>query len=637
MNKPIKQFLSLILCVLLAFSAAAGTAETASESDGTRVIKIREAVAEGGSDALWELVNPHYASGTFRQDGYAELYIWQPDGPSFPTQYADEYPLINSYMVKMQETSGVGFDLERLIVYDVYAGATCYENDISGDILPNGPVHIDPYGSFTYRYGSVADGNARHVVVAAIGTDDNGHPLEFYGVMEQLNFLPDSAAATPEYNTDNLRYDADFEVEVAEGVWWVPVRALGGSRYTNREIAAMVEHSPEEKQAEISTLYEAVQLFQISNFTYSGDNVEIWENKLKWEHCKPGYHSVRTNTGCCAADTSWLNYILSGDYEQMGVLSISVPDDDGHAINYIYHDGYYYFIDLVCYEAENIRAAAVETGNMSDYRNADAVSGGVHKVRNPEDFVKYYVDNAANPPALFILYESENVLPEAIQTVKGQETIYFPEGYDVKVMEGKNPQKFDLQFVKGPEKTNPWKGLRGAKYKVDPKYLGEGSVSDPLTAYKPGDVLTLEDLTEDMTAVIDGTGYHILSNPESGMCFESSVGLNGDYLYALRLPLGRYSEELKDMDSLVLGELTVEIIRAVPETQIILCSCEGDKLTVLEVMNGKYYDTRKIVLEKNEDGSWPGTPEYWYLLVTRNGETVECEFAIFKCGVSDES
>ena len=637
MSTTVKRWIGLALSVLLVFSAAAGTAETAPAADETRTVKISEAVAEGGGPALWELVNTRYSTDNLCQDGYAELFIWQPDGPSFPTQYEDDWPMLNNYSVNIQETAGTGFNLEQLIFYDVYASMRCIENNVTGDILPNGPVHIDPYGSFSFRYASPADGNARYSVAAAIGTDDNGHPLEFYGVMQQINFLPDSAVATPEYNTDNLRHDADFEVEVADGVWWVPARALGGSRYSNREIAAMVEQTPEEKQEKISTLYEAVQLFQISNFTYTLDNVDIWENKLKWTHCKPGYHSVRTNTGCCAADTSWLNYILSGDYEQLGVLSISVPDDDGHAINYIYHDGYYYFIDLVCYEAENIRATAVETGNMSDYRNSDPVSGSVHKVKNPEDFVKYYVDNAAHPPALFLMYESEYCLPSAIQTVKGLETIYFPEGYDVKVMEGKNPQKFDLQFVKGPEKTNPWKGLRDARYSVDPKYLGDGTASEPLTAYKPGDVLTLEDFTEDMTAVIDGTRYHILSKPEFGMCFESRLQLYGDYLYALRLPLGRYGEAMKEMDSLVLGELTLEIVRAVPETQIILCSAEGTKLTVLEVMDGKYYDTRKIVITKNEDGSWPETPEYWYLVVTRTDGVTESEFAIFKCGVSDET
>ena len=67
---------------------------------------------------------------------------------------------------------------------------------------------------------------------------------------------------------------------------------------------------PEQKQEEISTLYEAIQLFKISGFTYTEDNVNILENDIYWEHHKPGRDAVRTNTGCCAADTNWLNYIL---------------------------------------------------------------------------------------------------------------------------------------------------------------------------------------------------------------------------------------------------------------------------------------------------------------------------------------
>ena len=45
----------------------------------------------------------------------------------------------------------------------------------------------------------------------------------------------------------------------------------------------------------------------------------------------------------------------------------------------------------------------------------------------------------------------------------------------------------------------------------------------------------------------------------------------------------------------------------------------------------------EIKIEKNEDGTWPETPEYWYLVVTRTDGVTESEFAIFKCGVSDET
>ncbi|MER1993156.1 MAG: hypothetical protein ABS897_03950 [Eubacteriales bacterium] len=637
MRKAFRTGISLALAAALAFSLAAGLAESETAAD-TRVIRARQAAEEGGADALLELASNHYTSGVLRQDGYAEVYIWQPDGPSTPVQYMDDYPLMNLYTAKMQETAGVGFTLEQLLVYNISASGNYLETDITEYYLPNGPVHIDPYGTFSLQNGSPARMNGNREIIVAAGTDDNGHPLEFYGVMQLLNVQPDSLAGNVDYDTDNLRYDADFEVEVADGVWWVPARALGDSRYTNREIAAMVEHTPEEKQAEISTLYEAVQLFQISNFTYTGDNVDLWEGTIKWEHHKPGYHAVRTNTGCCAADTSWLNYILSGDYERLGIIGTAVVDDDGHAFNYIFRDGYYYFIDLTCYEAEYIKQAAPETGNMSDYRNANPV-GCVLKAKDPEVFVKYYIDHAGNVPALVEIYESEYCLPTAQKMVDGQLTFYLPEGYDIQIIEGRSPQKIDMQFVKAPDKTNPWKGLRSARFRVDPKYLGEGA-ADPLTEYKPGDVLALQYHVGDTTAVIGGTDYTLGGTNRAGICFEANVftvhnepdGFN----YDLGIPADRYGEELKEMDSLVVGELTAETDRTVPETQLLICTREGEQLTVREVMNGKYYDTRKIVITKDGDGNWTETPEYWYLWITKDQET-GYEFNWFRCGVSGDT
>ena len=132
MSKTMKRRICLILTALLAFSAAAGTAAAEAPADTGRAIRIREAVAEGGSDALWELVNPRYAASTLREDGYAEMYIWQPEGPAFPVRYADDYPLVDYYPVMMQETAGTGFTLEQLFVYEVYATASCFEQDMTG-------------------------------------------------------------------------------------------------------------------------------------------------------------------------------------------------------------------------------------------------------------------------------------------------------------------------------------------------------------------------------------------------------------------------------------------------------------------------------------------------------------------------
>ena len=214
----------------------------------------------------------------------------------------------------------------------------------------------------------------------------------------------------PGRNLKTLRHDAVFETEVSEGVYWVPAAALGTSRHSNMDIHGMLSAAPEEKQQKISTLYEALQLYQIGNFTPSDDNVRLFEGNTNWEHHKPGYHAVRTNTGCCATDSNWLRYILDGDYEEVGYIATSQPDGSGHIYNYILHEGWYYFIDLTHYHATGPLVTAEETGNMDDYYRSDYILGNIHKVRHVQDYVDYVQRDFTEPPALMFQYTAENCL-----------------------------------------------------------------------------------------------------------------------------------------------------------------------------------------------------------------------------------
>lgn len=623
-----KKLISLALCLIMC-------AAVFSPAYATRITDAQMVYAKGGGDALWSLVNTHYGPNLYLQEGYADLYIWTPDGPAFPTETENTINAQTYYKVCMQETAGVGFTLEQIMTYVCEASGDCHELDETGSILPDGPVHIDPCGSFSYTAGCPALGNRQYEIIIAAGTDDNGHPLEFYGIAQRLNILPaDGAAANPLYDTENLRYEAHYEVEVADGVWWVPTNILGGSRYTNREIAGMVEHNPEEKQAEISTLYEALQLFQISNFHESDDNVRIKEGKVNWEHHKPGYDAVRTNNGCCASDSNWLNYILDGDYEGVGFIAYSQPDGSGHIFNYILQDGYYYFIDLTHYRTDFLDAAAPETGRITDYKNSDFVAGNLHRVKDPEDYISYCIASYNAPPARFFLYQAADCLPLDGVLTDGQMTITYPEGYDILVMDGKDPGKLDVAFVKGPKKKNKWASLKNAEFRVDEKFLSDEAAPDPLTSYKAGDRLTLEDHGANGYAVIDGIEYNTCRTNHIRFGFEENIALYGGNNYSYfdyELPRGAH-RPLADMESVVLGDICVDISKQIPETQIVICIRKMDMLVVQEVIDGKHYDSRKLSIRQNENGTWPDTPEYWYLLIGRSGNTLY-EFGRIRCRI----
>ncbi len=207
-----------------------------------------------------------------------------------------------------------------------------------------------------------------------------------------------------------LRHDASFEHEVFPGIFWVPANSLGSSRYTNDDISQMLDASPEDKQNMISTLYEALQLYQVGNFTPSDDNIRMSENGVHWEHHKPGYYAVLSNTGCCATDSNWLHYILAGDYDELGYLATSQRDGSGHVYNYIFHDGWYYFIDLTHYHASGSPIDnAVEDGDINSYHSTDYILGNLHKTQSVQSYVDYVQQTFNDPPGLMFMYTAENV------------------------------------------------------------------------------------------------------------------------------------------------------------------------------------------------------------------------------------
>ena len=229
-----------------------------------------------------------------------------------------------------------------------------------------------------------------------------------------------------------LRYGADFEAEVAPGVYWVPARDLGDSSYTNAQITGMLSLSPSQKQEQIDTLYEAMQLYQIGNFFSSDDNIRIEENGVHWEHHKPGEHAVRTNNGCCATSANWLNYILRDDYDEVGFVSTSQRDGNGHIFNYILQDGWYYIIDMTHYRTDWI-ATAVESGDLDDYYSSDFIPGNIHKVRDIQQYVDYVQQNYGDPPGLMFMYTAADCLALDSRREQNGVTIIYEDAENVDV------------------------------------------------------------------------------------------------------------------------------------------------------------------------------------------------------------
>ena len=249
-----------------------------------------------------------------------------------------------------------------------------------------------------------------------------------------------------------LRHDAQYEIEVFDGVFWVPAVSLGESRYTNAEIAAMLNDSPEEKQAKIGTLYEALQLYQIGDFRSADDNVYVSENGIRWEYHTPGRNAVINNRGCCATDSAWLRYLLDGDYDEIGYIATSQRDGSGHVYNYIQDGEWYYIIDLTHYRNDWI-ATIEENGDMAAYSRSDRVLGNIHRTRNLTSFVNYVQDAFSDPPGLMFRYTCEDVTPiDGVHSQNGV-TIYRPESYEPYVTCIFDDETDNLTYAYAPDPT----------------------------------------------------------------------------------------------------------------------------------------------------------------------------------------
>jgi len=263
----------------------------------------------------------------------------------------------------------------------------------------------------------------------------------------------DTYVAPSEYDTETLRYNANFRVKVAKGVNWVPVNTLGKPNRTSEEIE-LIGRDPEELKEKLNTLYEVIQYIQVADFRGADDNIRIEEGGFSWEHHKPSEMAIISNEGCCATISNLLNFLLESDYGEVGFIAHSQNDGGGHVFNYIEYNNLYYFVDLTHYRNDFMHTA-VEDGTLASYYASDFIAGNVHEAAKVEDYVKYCRDNYNDPPELFSLYMAKNCLPIGLPLNGGPLLeIVYPESSKerVKILYDDANDNIQYSFKKGPTK-----------------------------------------------------------------------------------------------------------------------------------------------------------------------------------------
>ena len=198
-------------------------------------------------------------------------------------------------------------------------------------------------------------------------------------------------------------------------------------------ISSMINESPESKRKKINTLYEAVALFQLSKFIDCIDIDYHENNKKKWEVYKPGDLSVITNRGCCSSSASWLYYLLENRYDEIGYLSFVFEDGNGHILNYIKHEGYIYFVDLMTHNSRYIDNQCVENGDRISYVKSGMITGVFMKANSYHNYINYILRYTKRKSKSICFFLSKGMQPISISfDFKPNPTIFLsrqPEDY----------------------------------------------------------------------------------------------------------------------------------------------------------------------------------------------------------------
>lgn len=241
-----------------------------------------------------------------------------------------------------------------------------------------------------------------------------------------------------------------FETEVYNGVYWIPINTLGSSRYSNEEMAEISKMSMEKKRKHIGNLYEAVQLFQVSEFQGISDNKDYWIDNIHWQTHKSPEKAVLSNEGCCATDTNWLAYFINDKYDSVGSFCYACRDGNGHITTYIRHNNEYYFIDMMMCRKDSQDFLCKENGLLSDLMDSEW-AGFLYRCKNPVDFCLFNIDRfkAKNRsiPFCFYLRKSSFATATGEHTDERGATFYIPQKDDPLIIYSSDQNNCNVSFV----------------------------------------------------------------------------------------------------------------------------------------------------------------------------------------------
>jgi len=206
------------------------------------------------------------------------------------------------------------------------------------------------------------------------------------------------------------------------------VYQLGIPLLSQFDLEELCKKSIDEVAAKVNTLADLLNYMTVKGIcTYEGDMKAILSDKKCWQFNRNAKTINKTKFADCGGSANFANYLLKGDYDEVGYIdyTFGFGKGGGHVTNYLKKGNLYFFYDLTSWLTNyNIKYFIINSFTNMDQYATWASTDKFYKISN-----------------LIASFVAENDLPINWDDLD-QEITYYDSSYKLNVILARNGAKF---------------------------------------------------------------------------------------------------------------------------------------------------------------------------------------------------
>ena len=148
---------------------------------------------------------------------------------------------------------------------------------------------------------------------------------------------------------------------------------LGGTTLTPEEAYALLDMEPEQVKKRVKTAADVMMLMLAGQHGDCHGDRNVTIDGQEWHYNLNAFQVMQTRTTNCGSAANLANYLLEGDYEEIGFIlhAYYIGNGGGHVYNYFKYQGKYYIVDFSWYMFANYQPEndfpVMELDRLEDY------------------------------------------------------------------------------------------------------------------------------------------------------------------------------------------------------------------------------------------------------------------------------